>query len=200
MWFFFFQFHNLVSKKKMKNSFVSIMILILFFFDFSFQLTTITNCTGLQIISNLTDNYELANDIDCLGATINPIGNTTNKFTGTFNGQGKSISNFTINKVGVNDVGLFGSGANCSVTNLILKDFLVSSNGSVVGALFGSISNSTLNNIQIQTSISSENSINAIGSAQNSIGGLVKKTYFFISLWIHSPIKKFVSFTTLNLS
>ena len=167
----------------MKNSFVSIMILILFFFDFSFQLTTITNCTGLQIISNLTDNYELANDIDCLGATINPIGNTTNKFTGTFNGQGKSISNFTINKVGVNDVGLFGSGANCSVTNLILKDFLVSSNGSVVGALFGSISNSTLNNIQI-TSIPFQiiNSINAIGSAQNSIGGLVKKTYFFISL------------------
>ena len=165
----------------MKNyqTFLITLTLFLFFFDFSFQMTTINNCTELQIISNnLTDSYQLGDDINCMGTTINPIGNALNPFSGTFNGQGRSIFNFNINIVGVNDVGLFGSGSGCTVTDLILKDFNISSNGSLVGALFGSITNSTLNNIQIQTSISSANSINANGSGQNSIGGLVKKNYF----------------------
>lgn len=72
----------------------------------------ISSLTDLQQIGQnpafpLSGDYELAQDIDCNGSTITPIGNAQ-QFTGTFNGNGHTISNFTTASPSAN-AGLFNS-------------------------------------------------------------------------------------------
>lgn len=51
-----------------------------------------------NVRNNLTAYYELANDIDMTGVTWTPIApDSTNRFTGTIDGKGHKILNFTIN-------------------------------------------------------------------------------------------------------
>ena len=86
--------------------------------------TTITNAHQLQLMTtNLGASYTLAGDID-LGASLSavggkypgmwssagfvPIGNLSTKFTGSFDGQGGTISGLLINRPTTNYVGLFG--------------------------------------------------------------------------------------------
>ena len=65
-------------------------------------------------------------------------------FTGTFDGQGKTISNLFINRGSTNNVGLFGYvGSGGSVKNVGLKDPVVTGNvyvGGLVGNSIGPIS------------------------------------------------------------
>ena len=63
--------------------------------------TPITNCEELQNIRNgLAGDYYLANDVNCSGFDYGdgkgfmPIGTSSNKFTGTFDGQGYKITLF----------------------------------------------------------------------------------------------------------
>ncbi len=67
--------------------------------------------------SGVHDNYwELQNNIDATGKTIT---NTSSSFTGTFNGNGYTISNLTL----AENSSLFGSGSKTSVVkNLALKN------------------------------------------------------------------------------
>ena len=44
----------------------------------------------------LTDNYILAEDLDLAGEELPPMGDGSNSFTGTFDGNGRSITNFQI--------------------------------------------------------------------------------------------------------
>jgi filamentous hemagglutinin family protein len=70
----------------------------------------------LQNVQNYpTGTYALGSNIDASetaswngGAGFVPIGNSTTNFTGTFNGNGNTISNLTINLPSSNYVGLFG--------------------------------------------------------------------------------------------
>ena len=105
----------------------------------------IINCTELQAMQDsLSGDYILANDIDC-SETINwngglgfePIGDGTNKFTGTFDGQGHTISDLYINSNAESDVGLFGyidTGASISNVGLVNVDI---SGDDYVGGLVG---------------------------------------------------------------
>lgn len=79
----------------------------------------IATCQDLQdITTDLDAHYILNNNIDCSatsswnsGAGFVPIGNgfsVAASFSGTFNGNGKVISNLFINRSGTNLVGLFG--------------------------------------------------------------------------------------------
>ncbi|WP_210161632.1 S-layer family protein, partial [Rhodopseudomonas sp. B29] len=75
-----------------------------------------------NLLNNLSGTYALGRDIDASatagwnsGAGFVPIGNNSNKFNGTFDGQGHSISGLTINRSGTDKVGLFGSTNNGSV-------------------------------------------------------------------------------------
>ncbi|MHC4500155.1 MAG: hypothetical protein ACYS21_13685, partial [Planctomycetota bacterium] len=55
--------------------------------------------------------FKLTADIDLSGYTgtqFNIIGNTTTNFTGVFNGDFHTISNFTYSSSGTNNVGIFG--------------------------------------------------------------------------------------------
>jgi len=76
------------------------------------------NCEELQNIKNLSGTCYvcLARDIDCSctagwneGAGFVPIGNSSNPFTGTFDGRGHKITGLYINRPSTDYVGLFGT-------------------------------------------------------------------------------------------
>jgi filamentous hemagglutinin family protein len=109
---------------------------------------------GLQYIQTqgLGSCYQLANNID-VSETVNwnsgqgfvPIGNNSNNFTGTFNGNNKTISNLYINNPSQNDVGLFGSTWSSSISNVGLLNVNITgalrTTGALVGQNNGSITN-----------------------------------------------------------
>jgi hypothetical protein len=75
------------------------------------------------------------------GAGWLPIGNSTIKFTGTYDGGGYSISNLYINRPGSNEIGLFGeidgiSSARVVIKNLTLDNVTITGYDQV-GALIG---------------------------------------------------------------
>ncbi len=53
---------------------------------------------------------------------FNPIGNLSNKFNGTFDGLGFTISNLYINRPSQDYIGLFGYTNNATIKNIGLKD------------------------------------------------------------------------------
>ncbi len=124
----------------------------------------ISSCEDLQGISNdLTGNYILTQSIDCsdtqtwnnLGPTdfegFIPLGDDVDRFTGSFDGQGYSISNLYINLPSDNYIGLFGvidDGASVHDLNLVNVDITGSSEvGALVGALSGTVTNVTSSGI-----------------------------------------------------
>ncbi|WP_323665693.1 beta strand repeat-containing protein [Aliarcobacter butzleri] len=125
---------------------------------------TITNWTQLQNINNIniltrgyyfnllnnlsnstSDYTNLASSSANSSTGWNPIGNFSNKFIGTFDGQGNTISNLYINRHFL-DVGLFGASDSVStIRNIGLKDVNISGLsyvGALVGQNYGTILNS----------------------------------------------------------
>ncbi|GGE52126.1 hypothetical protein GCM10007421_28200 [Halopseudomonas oceani] len=108
--------------------------------------TVVNDAAALQAMnSDLNANYAVGSNID-LGSISNwqPVGGS-DRFTGTFNGLGHTLSNITINRSGTDFVGLFGATASGSV----IRDIgLVGGNvsgrnhvGGLVGVSSGIISN-----------------------------------------------------------
>ena len=135
------------------------------------------NCEELQNIKNLSGTCYvcLARDIDCSdtvnwnsGAGFEPIGNSSNPFTGTFDGGGHKITNLYINRPSTNNVGLFGrTGSGSEIRNVGLEDVDIKGNervGGLVGQNRGNITNSY-----------STGSVTGIGL--NFVGGLVGHNY-----------------------
>lgn len=82
-------------------------------------------------------NAKLVANIDATGLNMNPIGDSDNPYTGTFDGQDHVISNLNINKPNSENVGFFGYTAEGSVIkNLGLKNETVSG-GFITGGLIG---------------------------------------------------------------
>ncbi|MEN6306571.1 MAG: GLUG motif-containing protein, partial [Anaerohalosphaeraceae bacterium] len=80
----------------------------------------------------------------------NIIGNSTTKFTGSFDGNGHIIRNLTYIKEGVADcVGLFGRIENASIKNLGLIDVVFYSGSGNVGGLVGWNDSGTLKNCYV---------------------------------------------------
>jgi len=95
---------------------------------------------------DLDANYALGKDIDlqCFSRQdVNgwlPIGTNISLFTGSLDGQNKTISNLYINRPVTDLVGLFGNMSNgISITNIQLLDINIIG-GSNVGGLIGSVS------------------------------------------------------------
>ncbi len=65
--------------------------------------------------------YKLANDIDLNGVEWTPIGTSSYPFYGSFNGNGKTISNFKISEANIYS-GFFGFMRNASVLDLTVSD------------------------------------------------------------------------------
>jgi len=116
--------------------------------------TAITSCEELQNMKNdLSGNYYLVRDIDCSdtvnwnsGAGFVPIGNSSNPFTGTFDGKGHKITGLYINRPSTDFVGLFGcTDSGSEIRDVGLENIDVTGNedvGGLVGQNRGNITNS----------------------------------------------------------
>jgi hypothetical protein len=102
---------------------------------------------------------------DEFGADWQPIGNPSNKFAGTLNGQNYTISDLTINLPETGYVGLFGFSMG-SISNLGLVDVNIFG-GNAVGGLVGALADSDTLNSYVTGSV---NGLNAVGGLVGSIG------------------------------
>lgn len=99
--------------------------------------------------------YQLAADIDLDGKEWSPAGNDTVPFTGGLDGNGYTISNFTISQGVVENIGFFGVISNAILNDITIKDVKVNGKN-YVGALVGkakgtgnSIQNCTVTNARV---------------------------------------------------
>jgi hypothetical protein len=79
--------------------------------------------------------FELVNDIDLTGIDFYIMGDEVCPFTGSFNGNGYTVSHLTI--TGEDDLGLFGVTYGGLVTNLGIVDVNIVGSGVSVGGLVG---------------------------------------------------------------
>ena len=142
----------------------------------------IASATQLWLVRNhLTSHFQLIEDLDLRGVTesegFKPIGDKTNKFTGTFDGNGKKIQNLTINRQDENYVGLFGGVGNGGVVKDIgLEDVDIKgakSVGSLVGLnAEGTITNSHVVNGTVVSPIARSYFANVGGLVGKNTGGI----------------------------
>ena len=91
-----------------------------------------------------------------------PIGTETKPFTGTFDGNNKTISGLYFNDSGKDDVGLFGCvGTNGTVKDVTLADSYVSGNNSV-GGICGSNMGGTLQGCHNTGTVSGNNNVGGV--------------------------------------
>lgn len=103
---------------------------------------------------NLYEDYILMDNIDLAGKDFTIIGKEKDKpYKGTFDGNGKTISNLTIDNSEDSCIGMFGYINGGTVKNLILENINVDTKkGMYVGGLAGHIANNAnIENISIKT-------------------------------------------------
>lgn len=104
-----------------------------------------------EINSNLSAHYVLAGDVDCTSATWGHIGTiATSGFSGTFDGQGYTIRNLTVDDT--DGVGLFTYVNGGTLTNVVLDNFDVTGTGTV-GALVAQADNATISQARVNNTI-----------------------------------------------
>ena len=132
----------------------------------------------------LDKNYTLMNDLDFddeksytsglvddsfnTGAGWQPIGDDTNNFTGSFDGNNKTISNLYINESDVSYKGLFGATSGGAISNLVIVDSDI--NGSYrVGSMVGYANGTTISNSYATGIINGGSSLGGlVGACDNS--------------------------------
>jgi len=144
--------------------------------------TTITNDHQLQLMAmDLTAHYTLAKNITYTGtmwssAGFAPIGNSTNQFSGTFDGLGHTIDGLTINRPSTNNyVGLFGYTHGATINDIGLVNASISSRvpsgHNYVGGLVAYMDGGSLSNVYVLGNV--EASIMGGGTYHAYAGGLV---------------------------
>ncbi len=161
-----------------KVLFLFLLLPILVFAD----IVEISSWAELQAINSaLSGDYLLVNNLDkdsyeyedYASATANsgegwlPIGDNANRFTGSFNGGNKSISDVVVNRTTTDRVGLFGvSGTGSTIEKLKVLDVDIKGKhyvGGLAGFNKGSITNSY--------------ATGSVTGAGNYVGGLVGSNY-----------------------
>ena len=149
----------------------------------------IDDCEELQLIGNdgnypLDGDYILGGDIDCSDTPnwdesdgFEPIGpNYDHKFTGTFDGDGHTISDLYIRRSSTEYVGLFGWTDGATIKNVNLKDEDILGRNAV-GGLVGFAVSTTIQRISV-VNTGDSTKIAAIGYEDEgtpvaTVGGLV---------------------------
>lgn len=85
--------------------------------------------------------------------TWNPIGNTKNRFSGVFDGNGHSITNLYVNGT-TNYQGLFGVVENARIQNLTIASGTVTSKAGSTGSIAGYATNTVIDNCHNYTNVS----------------------------------------------
>ncbi|MCK5460671.1 hypothetical protein KAI58_01685, partial [Candidatus Gracilibacteria bacterium] len=135
----------------------------------------ISTCEKLQKIGNdaaypLDGKYILTQNIDCSatsgwnsGAGFDPIGDSANKFTGIFDGQGFEISDLYINRSAENYVGLFGYTYVAEIKNVGVINIDISG-GNYISGLVG---------YNYESPITNSYSTGSVSGSGSYVGGLV---------------------------
>ncbi|MCL1842954.1 MAG: hypothetical protein FWF79_04010, partial [Defluviitaleaceae bacterium] len=154
--------------------------------------TVITTAEELAAIrNNLGGRFRLAADIDLAGIDWPPIGTAARPFTGTFDGNGYSIRNITVNQPTIDSVGLFGVNGGL-ITNLTIENVNISGDtniGGLAGRSTGRINNVTINEVTLTTVLHRDTAGGLVGynngdienvaingvtiTSRNNVGGLV---------------------------
>jgi filamentous hemagglutinin family protein len=120
----------------------------------AYQLTDVYGLQGAGSEGMLNKSFTLANNIDASGtggwnggAGFKSIGDLSTSYSGTFDGDNKTISNLTINRPAENNVGLFGNlsffGGAVKNLGLINVSVIGADNvGALAGRGVGTVSNS----------------------------------------------------------
>ncbi len=150
-------------------------------------LTQISNCLELQAMKdNLAEDYELVNDIDCSGtaswnggAGFEPVGTSSTRFAGIFNGQGYQINGLLIER-STSYIGLFGyADSIAQITSVGLINTNVKGSqfvGGLVGWNSGLINNAyTLGNSTAEISI--------VGGLAGWNSGLISRSYSIVNVF-----------------
>jgi hypothetical protein len=134
-------------------------------------------------VEDWVSHFVMVNDVNLAeftGTQFNIIGNyPSNPFTGVFDGNGHTISNFTYNSSGRRKTGIFGYvyGANAWIKNVSIIDPNVNSGtGWEAGALFGYLKNGHVYNCYIEGGrVSGRFYVAGLGGSSN--GGTVSNSY-----------------------
>lgn len=145
-------------------------------YDSNTKTITIYSGEGLKVAADVVNsgdtdlNITLDNDIDLTGIDWTPIGTESRPYTGTFDGNNKTIRGLEINQSGTDNVGLIGYlGSEGKVQNVVLANISVSG-ANYVGGIAG------------QTDGTVENcSVNGTVTGQNQTGGIVGRNFSTIS-------------------
>lgn len=115
----------------------------------AYQIFDLYGLQGIASRSLLSSHFALSNNIDASGtanwnggAGFVPIGDWSNRYTGSFDGQGHSINGLTINRPNTDFVGLFGVISASQISNIGLTNTTITGR-SAVGGLVGSGTNSS---------------------------------------------------------
>ena len=123
---------------------------------------TITTTAGLNLMAKLVNDgnnfsgkfFKLDNDIDMNGVSFDGIGSFYNYFMGTFDGDGHTISNVTIDRSNGSDVvGFFGHISEGTVKNLIIDGASITGKNYVGGIIGYSYKTTVSNCLVLNTSI-----------------------------------------------
>ena len=133
--------------------------------------TNIANAHQLQLMAmDLGANYKLTSNIDFSGGLavggkypgmwsssgFSPIGDYSNQFAGSFDGQGRVISNLSIDLPSTNHVGLFGyTTAGSALSNVSLQAATVA--GAVRVGILAGMSRGTINNASATGTVTAGN-------------------------------------------
>lgn len=155
------------------------------------QTNVIYSLEDLQWLSENTDAWDqdwmLGADIDAYesinwndGLGFSPIGDSPDygtrqqiAFTGSFDGQGYTISNIHVNRPEEHYVGFFGLVTDCSIQNLNMTDLNVNGKKYVGGLVGYAQYDVTIENCHVDVAVSAED---------ERVGGLVGQTYQDINI------------------
>ncbi len=139
-----------------------------------YQISSLASLFWLSQTDSLWDigaHFVQTEDIDAsitaspeFGAEFMPIGNTTTRFKGSYDGGGYAISELTINLPDSNNIGLFGYADSAQLANISLPDVAIQGNeavGALAGLLFA------------ESTVSNSSSTGTVSGTGNNVGGLI---------------------------
>ena len=130
---------------------------------------TVTSAEGLKNVAELVNggktdiNITLDTDLDLTGKEWTPIGNYEKQYTGTFDGNGKTITGLTFNQPETNNVGLIGSlGENGIVRDVKLDKVTIKANNNVGGIVGGNSSGGSIIGCSVSGDISGARQVGGV--------------------------------------
>ncbi|WP_298399826.1 YDG domain-containing protein [uncultured Azonexus sp.] len=135
--------------------------------------TVVNDATALQAVNNnRSGNFALGSDVNLSGVTWTSLGNSTNKFTGRFDGLGHVVNSLSMN-VTTASPGLFGFTQDATISNLGITNASVitsysTNDGNGVGILAGTAWDSVISNTYTTGTV----------QGRYAVGGLIGRLSF----------------------